>query len=218
MITDTVGRTIQKGDVVLVTYSAKCFEIGTLVNDKIRTLSTISRAPSSYVCYLLENPTQAEIDERDRIIEKVNERVEKQKQENRGKKEYGKLLGGIYSTKEGNIYLYLGNLKLSQFNAENKLTWQRHGNCYYRIGTECFIKYRNIDVTTITNEFFEKQFLGDLIFTKGFKQVTGLYAIHSRFKMSDYRDIIGEYNYSYNDYSVNPACHKIGKLIVELNI
>ena len=55
---DCKGRTVKEGDVLLITYNNySTMEIATIIDDKVRALRTLHRAPSYYAIYLLENPT-----------------------------------------------------------------------------------------------------------------------------------------------------------------
>ena len=70
---DCKGRTVKEGDVLLLTYNNyNTMEIATIIDDKVRALSTLHRAPSSYTIYLLENPTANEVKEKDEIISEFN--------------------------------------------------------------------------------------------------------------------------------------------------
>lgn len=216
---DCKGRTVKEGDVLLLTYtSSNHMEIATVIDDKVRTLKTLNRAPSFYSIYLLENPTADEVIEKDKIISEYNklkaERAKKKKQ----KKNYGNMLGGVYSTTNGDLYVYLGNIHVMEYNEDGELIDEERGNCYYYIGRHW--KYDQdksaIDKITAKDIFASNQSLHYIAnFNKGYKTVDGLYAIHSRFKMEDYRDILGTYEYVGYSYYGNPG--KKYRRVVVLN-
>ena len=216
---DFKGRTVKEGDVLLLTYNNyNTMEIATIIDDKVRALSTLHRAPSSYTIYLLENPTANEVKEKDEIISEFNklkaERAKKKKQ----KKNYGNMLGGVYSTTNGNLYIYLGNLHVMDYSENGELIDEARGNCYLYIGTHW--KYDKdksaIDKITAQDIFTKNSYLSCLAdFNKGYKTVDGLYAIHSRFKMADYQDILGTYEYTGYSYYGNAG--KKYRRVVELN-
>lgn len=142
------------------------------------------------------------------------ERAKKKKQ----KKNYGNMLGGVYSTTNGNLYVYLGNLHVMDYNENGELKDEARGNCYLYIGTRWqYDKDKSaIDKITAQDLFAKNSYLSCLAdFNKGYKTVDGLYAIHSRFKMDDYRDILGTYEYAGYSYYGNPG--KKYRRVVELN-
>lgn len=201
---DYKHREIKEGDVLLLTYKYNSFEIATLIGDKVRTLSTIKRAPQSYSIYLLENPTTEEIAEKDAIIKEWNKHTKQKKKEKKQKKEYGTMLGGIYSTVNGNGFVYLGNLHIKDYKDDtNEIIWESSGNTYLYIGriteyvnsTKDFIKK---DPQNILSEKYHYRFN----MNKGYKVVSGLAGIHPLLKRSDYHYIIGTYYFEEYDYNL----------------
>ena len=196
---DFIGRTLKEGDIVWVVNDPKHAEIGVVLDDSIRTMKHIRIKKSSGCVYLLENPTLEEKKRKSEIMveyqEYLDEKRKKQQIRNKQKKEYGKLVGGIYSDTYDNQFLYLGNLNMHIYNEEGEELETKSGNCYLEIPYKQRIKDGNTmeDITMDTLLKKNKNLrVNDFSILKGFKTIDGFLGVHPDFKKIDYYNILGE--------------------------
>ena len=182
---DIKGREIHNGDILLVGYKKNDIYIGVMIDDKIRSMKSTKQSIQPSFIYLLENPTKEEIDEKLHI---ENEIYNYKKEKKNKKKEYGTLIGGIYSTTNGKEYLYLGNLHIVEKSFDGKMIFlNKVGYVYvelpyeYRINTEQRMEY--------TMDLIKKSFSISIMNKP--KVVTGMIGIDDNFKYTDYRNVIG---------------------------
>ena len=196
---DYRNRLIKEGDVLLLTYNRYgIFEVATLIDGRIRTLNTIQRAPSNFTVYLLENPTTEEIAEKDKILQEWHTYSEKKKQEKKQKKNYGTKIGCMYTMTNRDVYLYLGNLHITDYDENGNVVNEERGNYYYRLAYLDNPKDREIHEKITTEEIFKSEsYRHDTL--KCFKTVSGLYGMHPI--LNNYGNIVGTYDGSYYNYS-----------------
>lgn len=202
---DYRNRPIKEGDVLLLTYNRYgIFEVATLIDGKIRTLNTIQRAPSNFTVYLLENPTTEEIVEKDKILQEWHTYSEKKKQEKKQKKNYGTKIGGMYTQMNKEVYLYLGNLHITDYDENGTIIKEERGNYYYRLSWLDKPEERKIHEKITAEELFKNSsYRHDTL--KGFKRVSGLYGMHPI--LNNYGNIVGTYDCSYYNYVLEQECY-----------
>ena len=197
---DCMGRELNEKDLVVVSYSGK-MELGVVLKNTVRTLSSIEKAVGRKHCYILTNPTKNEKKIKEEIIEKFETYQNmKSKNETKTLKTYGTLIGGIYSSDLGPVYMYLGNLTVIDFDKNKNILRTRSGNCYTTIS---YTDHPGLDLQKSNYEevFGEYTHYDFLQFNKGFKQISGLKGIHKKFKNLNY--ILGTHKLIYNDKTTN---------------
>lgn len=197
---DYFGTVLDNEDMVIAYFNNK-MELGVIIDNKIRTLSSIKHAVSTKYLYYLDEPTEKELKIKEKIIEKYNKYQQEKKSEQNN---YGKLIGGIYSTNQNKYVLYLGNLVFTRYRSDGSIYSQSKGHCYYVLSDLNKIKSSNI--TDMINTYY-------LYFQKNFKKVNGLCGMIEKFK--DPKNICGNYLFKYYNFDKHQS--EIGKCIVELN-
>lgn len=197
---DYFGTILDDEDMVVAYYQNK-MEVGVIIDNKLRTLSSIKHAVSTRYLYYLDEPTEKELEIKEKIIEEYRKYQQEKKSE---KNNYGKLIGGIYSTNQNRYALYLGNLIITKYKADGTLYSQSKGHCYYISSDLNRIKFSK--TSDIVNKYY-------LYFQKTFKKVNGLCGIINDFK--DSKNICGNYLFEY--YNFHNHQHEIGRCVVELN-
>ena len=207
---DCRNREVHEDDVVLFTYKKSgILCIGTLLDGKIRTKDTIERAAStsSYTIYLLEQPTQLEIAEKNEIVSLYKKRKEEQNRKKKEKKNYGTMVGGIYSvTRGGQLYVYLGNLDITDYNEKGEVIHHYVEHCYKRCGHRSWPQTQKFSI-----ELTFEQYYRSFEILKGYKTIDGLYGTEEKLKKYGSIALIGTYETKTYDGSIK------GKRVVKLN-
>lgn len=227
---DFVGRELKDGDVVWVANSPKFAELGVIVDNSLRTPSHIRIRKSSGCIYLLENPTSEELKKKQEILDEYNKYLEEKKekrrernrQRNRQKKEYGKLIGGVYSTLSGQQFIYFGNLIMHIFDEDGNEIKKDAGHVYlelqYRERIQSGNEIGKLDIDTLFDA--KKRRVSELCVNKGYKVVDGFLGVHPDLKFPDYRNILGKHPIRINvfyDPTIRKTCVVSGTVQFEEN-
>ena len=192
---DYFGRILDNEDIVIIYYQKK-LELGVIINNKIKTLTSIERSVSTKYCYYLENPTENELEIRDKILEKWKEVEKKKKLE---KNIYGTMIGGIYSTHQGKYALYLGPLSMISYFKDGTIYTKNQGHCYF-----LYQDLEKLKKLTLT-QMLEMKYCFSI--QKGYKKVDGLCGVSDEF--TDVKKNYG--NYLFNYYNYKKHIQEIGR-------
>ena len=210
---DCMGRDMNEKDLVVVSYSGK-MELGVVLNNTIRTLNSIEKAIGRKKCYILSNPTKEELKVKNEIVDKFDKFQQNnlKEQKSKGKPNYGTLPGGIYTTDEGSVYIYLGNISVTDYDSDNIILRKRSGNAYYLAAYSTFTA-NNVNNVSFDDIFHIYGTYDGLQFNKGFKRINGLSGINENFKYVS--KICGIYDLPFNKYTNGKR--EIGKRIIKEN-
>ena len=209
---DCMGRDLNENALVVVSYTGK-MELGVVLKNTVRTLNSIEKAVGRKKCYILTNPTQKELQIKQEIIDKFNDYQHKKylNKKQKSKPTFGTLIGGVYSTDEGAVYLYLGNITVSDFDKNGNHLRTRSGNCYRIIS---YTDHIGLDIQSINFEeiFGVNKEYDFLQFNKGYKRINGLKGIHKYFK--NIQSILGVHNLQYEDNNTRQTEYGIRKITI----
>ena len=115
------------------------------------------------------------------------------------KREFGTLIGGVYTTAQDEVWIYLGKMKEEIFdsNMSEKIS-EKTGNCYWRVP----YVGRSYEIKRLKNVRKNHIFYGsypEVIFLKGYKLIDGMMGIAAHLTQG----LDGDYLYRY--YSIYPA-------------
>lgn len=188
---DSMGHVLKNGDIVLCVANHNFGEIGCMINNGIRVLSDITRAKSTGYTYLIANPTSEEYDAATVITNAYNNYLSRKESKKKSKKEYGKLIGGVYSTVNGEQFLYLGKLHVVDFD-KGKMVFEKKGHVYINILNRDRIIY-GLDISDLDGEELLASYRDSISVLKNYKVVDGFLGIHPMFKYSDFRNVLGKH-------------------------
>lgn len=137
---DILGRELNEKDIVVVKGSggydtkAKKMEVGIVVNGNIKTMTTLKGGRRPTDIFLVENPSDKEIEIKVKILDAldaINNKKTKEKKDLVLVK--GDILGGLYEDGRKDLKIYLGNLNVKKF--ENGVFFEEFsGHLYINCG------------------------------------------------------------------------------------
>ena len=188
---DSTGRKLKEGDVLLCVANYNYGEIGIVIDDSIRVLSNVSIKKTSGYTYLLENPTLEECNHAAKIVNSYNNYLAEKEIKKKQKKEYGKLIGGVYSTVLGDQYVYLGKFSVTDYDGDEQI-FQKEGNVYI-----CIPYMERIvsggKISALDADDLLGTFRNNLSIIKGYKTVDGFLGLHPDLKHEDFRNVLGKH-------------------------
>lgn len=140
---DILGRDLKEGDIVVVKGNGgyekkqKEMEVGVVINDNIKTMSTLKFGRRPHDIFLVENPTKLELDIKYKILEALDLiKKEKDKRKKDLKLITANIIGGVYVNAKNQKYIYLGNLIIKEYK-NNKYISTYEGHLYSFCGHTC---------------------------------------------------------------------------------